>query len=475
MTQHSTDQWRDVSGLAARMPAGFTVGVATSAFQIEGAVREGGRGPSTWDVFMAQPGRILDRSTAAVAADHVHRVREDVALLADLGVDAYRFSIAWPRLQPGGKGPANRAGVEFYDRLLDELLAAGIRPMATLYHWDTPQPLQSAGGWLNRDTAYRLADYAYLAGEAFGDRIDLWATINEPAIVTLYGYALGVHAPGSTLLFDALPAAHHQLLGHGLAVDALRAAGVAGGIGIVNAHSPVEPASDRSEDALFADLFDVLQNRMYADPVLLGRYPQLPDRLPDRLREAFSFFETVEPSDLATISQPLDFYGLNYYMPARIRAGAPTGSATPDGHADAMRGLPFSLVGWPEFDTTGFGWPIASGYLNVALRELAEHYGDALPPVYITEGGASFPDTVAADGSVDDPRRTAYLADHLAAAFDGADGVDLRGYFVWSLLDNWEWAAGFTQRFGIVHVDEHTQDRTPKASYRWLRSLLRSR
>jgi beta-glucosidase len=226
---------------------------------------------------------------------------------------------------------------------------------------------------------------------------------------------------------------------------------------------------------MYADLFDVLQNRMYADPVLLGRYPELPDQLPGQIRDKFAFLEAVEPSDLEVMSRPLDFYGLNYYLPTRIRAGAPASSATPDGRADAMRGLPFSLVDWPEFATTGFGWPVAPGYLTVALRELAERYGDALPPVYITEGGASFPDTVADDGSVEDPRRTAYLADHLAAAFEGANGVDVRGYFVWSLLDNWEWAAGFTQRFGLVRVDEHTQDRTPKASYRWLRSLLRSR
>lgn len=466
-----TEQWRDVAQLAARMPAGFTMGVATSAFQIEGGVREGRRGPSTWDGFMGERGRILDGSTAAVAADHFHRVSEDVALLADLGVDAYRFSFAWTRLQPEGRGPANRAGVAFYDQLLDELLAAGIRPMVTLYHWDTPEPLQRAGGWLNRDTAYRLADYAYLAGEAFGDRIENWVTINEPATVTLNGYALGVHAPGATLLFDAVPAAHHQLLGHGLAVEALRAAGVTGGVGIVNVHSPVEPASDKPQDVLFADVFDLLHNRLYAEPVLLGHYPDVPDQF----RKEFSFLESVEPNDLGLISRSLDFYGLNYYAPTRIRAGAPTSSATPDGRAGAVRRLPFSLVDWPEFTRTGFGWPVAPGYLTVALRELAERYGDALPPVYITEGGASFPDIVAADGTVDDTDRMAYLADHLAAAFQGAPGVDLRGYFVWSLLDNWEWAAGFTQRFGIVHVDEHTQARTPKASYRWLQALLQSR
>jgi beta-glucosidase len=469
------NQWRHrPAELAALLPAGFTMGVATSAFQIEGGAHEGGRGESTWDVFTHQKGRILDGSTADVATDHYHRYREDVALLRDLGVDSYRFSLSWPRIQPAGRGPGNRAGIAFYDRLLDELLAAGIRPMATLYHWDTP--IELAGGWLNRDTAHRFAEYAFLAAESFGDRVDSWITINEPASVTLSGYAIGVHAPGETLMFDALPAAHHQLLGHGLAVGALRDAGVAGRVGITNVHSPVEPASDREEDTGYAALFDILHNRIFADPVLLGRYPEVPGPF----EELLSVFSEHDPDDLRTISAPLDFYGLNYYFPSRVAAGAGD-SASPDGIAQAMSGLPFHLAEWPEFARTGFGWPVASEYLGVTLRELRERYGEALPPVVITEGGASYPDTVSPDGTVDDRARIEYLGDHLAAAAAAvavggvAEGIDLRGYHAWSLLDNFEWAAGTSQRFGLVHVDFTTQDRTPKASFEWLQRVLEAR
>lgn len=467
------NEWlHDPKGLAARLPAGFTMGVATSALQIEGAMRADGREESTWDVFMAQSGRIADASDASVSTDHYNRYREDVALIRELGADAYRFSIAWARFQPGGAGRANRAAVGFYDRLLDELLAAGISPMATLFHWDTPEPLQHKGGWLNRDTANRFAEYAFLAGEAFGDRVASWVTINEPATVTLNGYALGVHAPGATLLFDALPAAHHQLLGHGLAVDALRSVGVAGTIGITNVHSPVEPAGDSEDDALYAELFDILHNRMYTDPVLLGHYPQIPEQM----QPLFGALRDIDPADLAIISIPLDFYGLNYYAPTRIAAGAPSTGRLPDGESAAARHLPFRLVPWPDTPTTGFGWPIKPDYLGVTLRELSERYGEALPPVVITEGGASFADDPDIDGGVvDDADRIAYLADHLAAASAGAPGITVTGYYVWSLLDNWEWAAGFSQRFGLVYVDFVTQDRTPKRSYRWLQELLGAR
>jgi beta-glucosidase len=477
MSARSADaHWRErARELGERIPAGFRVGVATAAFQIEGGTHEGGRGESVWDTFMHQPGRILDGSTADVACNSYHRLSEDVRLLADLGADSYRFSLAWPRIQPGGRGGGNREGIAFYDRLIDELLAAGIRPMATLYHWDTP--LELSGGWLSRDTARRFADYAFLAAEAFGDRVDSWVTINEPATVTLNGYALGIHAPGHALLFDALPAAHHQLLGHGLAVGALRDAGVAGRIGITNVHSPVEPASDGEEDAAFAALFDVIHNRIFADPVLLGRYPEAPEPF----RELFGVFDEVDPDDLATISAPLDFYGLNYYFPSRVAAGGGSGDS-PDGEAAAMRSLPFHLEEWPEFDRTGFGWPIAPRYLGVALAELRDRYADALPPVVITEGGASFPDGVARPGEpVNDIARIEYLGDHIVAVLDAvasdgvASGVDLQGYHVWSLLDNFEWAAGYTQRFGIVHVDFDTQDRTPKRSFGWLREVLASR
>ena len=466
-------EWlHDPDGFAALMPEDFTMGVATAAFQIEGAVREDGRGPSTWDTFMAQPGRISDGSDAAVATDHYHRYSEDVSLMTELGVDSYRFSLSWTRIQPDGTGGPNRAGVAFYDRLLDELLAAGIRPMATLFHWDMPEPLQHRGGWMTRDTASRFADYALLAAAAFGDRVDKWVTLNEPASVTLNGYALGVHAPGATLMFDSLPSVHHQLLGHGLAVQALRSEGVTGGIGITNVHSPVEPAKDNVKTRGYAQVLDLIHNRIFADPVLLGRYP----KFPFLARKIFRPLIEVDDADLATIAQPLDFYGLNYYMPSRVAAGPPTHDNTPDGaHSAAMRELPFHLAAWPEFATTAFGWPIAPDYLGVTLRDYAARYGDALPPVYITEGGASFGDALALDGTVNDEDRVNYLADHLAVAFAGAPGLSLKGYFVWTLLDNWEWAAGFGERFGLVSVDRNTQERSPKRSFHWLRDVLRAR
>ncbi|WP_022886684.1 GH1 family beta-glucosidase [Glaciibacter superstes] len=470
----SNDWQHRAAELGERLPSGFVVGTATAAFQIEGGAREGGRGESVWDWFTAQPGRIVDGSNASVAADHYHRYAEDIALARDLGSDAYRFSFAWPRLQPDGRGALNRNGVGFYDRLLDELLAAGIRPMATLFHWDTPLALR--GGWLNRDTAQRFGDFAFLMGEAFGDRIDAWVTINEPATVTLNGYALGIHAPGEPQLWGALPSAHHQLLGHGLAVQALRAADVRGQIGITNVHSPVQPASDREMDAVVAGLFDVLHNRIFADPVLLGRYPVLDEPFDSVLRA----LAEVDPDDLVTIHQPLDFYGVNYYLPSRVAAGSGDASS-PDGRAEALTRLPFHLEPFGEHPVTGFGWPIAPEYLSATLTELRDRYGDALPPVFITEGGASFADVVDEYGEVDDLARIDYLAGHIVAAVDAvsaggvADGVDLRGYFVWSLLDNFEWAAGYTQRFGLVHVDFQTQKRTPKQSYRWLQRVLAAR
>lgn len=460
--------------LAARLPRGFVIGTATASAQIEGATREGRRTPSVWDRFADQPGRILDGSTTAVTADHYHRHPEDVALMAGLGADAYRFSLGWTRLQPSGSGPLDPSGVAFYDRLLDELHEAGISPFATISHWDLP--VEYENGWLDRDTAARLGDFAGLVGERFGDRIDAWITINEPATVTLNGYALGLHAPGDSLLFDALPTVHHQLLGHGLAVQALRAAAVRGAIGITNAHTPVMPASGSDEDATMALLFDVIHNRVFADPVLTGRYPDLPAGL----AELFGVFADVPADDLAVISQPLDFYGLNYYMPSVVAAGAGDGDS-PDGMSDAMTALPFRLEPLDGHETTGFGWPIAPGHLGTTLAQLRERYGDALPPVYITESGASFDDVVEADGSIRDIRRVDYLARHLDAALSAvspgglADGVDLRGLFVWSLLDNWEWAAGFTQRFGLVHVDFADGTRTPKQSYEFLAEVLRSR
>lgn len=460
--------------LAAQIPGGFLIGTATAAAQIEGAVDAPSRTPSVWDRFAGEPGRIIDGSTTAVTADHVNRLSEDVALMADLGVDAYRFSLGWTRLQPGGTGPLDANGIAFYDRLLDELLEAGISPFVTISHWDLP--VEYEHGWLDRDTAHRLGDFAGLVAERFGDRVAAWITINEPATVTLNGYALGLHAPGHSLLFDALPTVHHQLLGHGLAVQALRAANVTGRVGITNAHTPVMPASDSEQDVAMAALFDIIHNRVFADPVLLGHYPQVPPELGD----LFGAFAEIPDSDLATISEPIDFYGLNYYMPSLVAAGAGTGES-PDGVSEAMTDLPFRLEPFEQYETTGFGWPVAPEYLGVVLGQMRDRYGEALPPVYITESGASFDDEVAADGSVSDPRRADYLARHLSSALAAvapggpAEGVDLRGYFVWSLMDNWEWAAGFTQRFGLVHVDFESGERTPKSSYRFIQDVLRRR
>ncbi|HSU71186.1 MAG TPA: GH1 family beta-glucosidase [Micrococcaceae bacterium] len=468
--------------LARLLPPGFVLGVATAAFQVEGGTHDGGRGPSGWDDFSQQDGRILNADTADVACDHYHRVDEDIALMRDLGVDSYRFSLSWPRIQPDGSGPVNQAGLDFYDRLVDCLLAAGISPMVTLYHWDTPLPLERAGGWLERGTAERFGEFAGLAGSALGDRVDRWVTVNEPASVTLNGYGLGVHAPGKSLLFGALAAAHHQLLAHGLAVRALRSAGIRGSVGITNVHSPVVPADPASlEDNLFAQLFDLIQNRVFADPVLLGRYPEVPGFLA-------AFFEPLleaPAADLQVINEPLDFYGLNYYFPTRIAAGS-GGGVGPDGGLPGAAGaavaeLPFRLASWPEYPQTGFGWPVAPDHFPVVLAQLQERYGEALPPVIITENGASFPDRPAADGSVADAERSGYIAAHLAAALGAvrpggpAEGLDLRGYYVWSLLDNFEWAAGYSQRFGLVHVDFDTLKRTPKDSYFWLRDLSRLR
>lgn len=471
--------------LAALLPPRFTLGVATSAFQIEGALDEDGRGPSGWDVFAAKPGSIVEDQSPAVSCDHYHRMPGDVALMKELGIDSYRFSLSWSRIQPGGSGPVNPAGLDFYDRLIDLLLANGISPMATLYHWDTPLPLDVAGGWMNRDTAYRLGEFATIAAAAYGDRVVRWVTVNEPATVSTNGYALGLHAPGEALMLKALPSVHHQLLGHGLAMQALRDAKVAGGIGITNVYSPMVPASANPLDQVSAGLMDVAQNRLFADPVLLGKYP-------DAIRAA-SFFSSFSPSseDLELISQPLDFYGLNYYMPTRVASG-PGGGAVPEGMAEAMGsdlsaagGAPFRIESFPDTETTAYGWPIKPEYMSVALAEMAERYPD-LPPVYITEGGASFEDLQIRDVAtgrliIPDERRVRYLADHIGTAVEAtspggpAESIELRGYYVWSLLDNFEWSGGYKQQFGLLHVDFDTQVRTPKASYYWLQELLASR
>jgi beta-glucosidase len=436
----------------------FLWGAATAAYQIEGAAAEDGRGPSVWDTFSHEPGRVRDGHTGDTACDHYHRWPEDVALLAGLGADSYRFSISWPRVQPGGSGPANPAGLDFYDRLTDALLAAGIVPAATLFHWDLPQPLQDAGGWLSRDTAHRFADYAALAADRLADRIPMWITLNEPFVHMAFGYATGVHAPGQVLLTGALPAAHHQLLGHGLATAALRARG-AERVLITNNCTPVRPASADPADLAAADAYDVLHNRLFNDPVLLGTYPDL---------DAYgTALDCVRDGDLEIVSAPLDGLGVNYYNPTRI--------AAPDAAAAGL-GLPFTDAGITGHPVTAFGWPVVPDGLHELLTGLKARYGDALPPVYVTENGCSRHDEPGPDGTVDDRERIAYLDGHIAAMERAmAEGVDVRGYYVWSLLDNFEWAEGYHQRFGLVHVDFATQRRTPKASYHWFRERIARR
>jgi len=444
-----------------RFPVGFRWGVATAAYQIEGAVAQDGRRDSIWDTFCRQPSVIKNGDTGEVACDHYHRWAQDIDLMAELGIDAYRFSIAWPRIQPAGTGGPNGPGLDFYDRLTDGLLARGITPMPTLYHWDLPQPLEDAGGWLSRDTAARFADYAALAAERLADRIPLWITLNEPFIVTAFGYALGIHAPGQALMLDALPTAHYQLLAHGLATQALRAAG-ARQVAIANNCSPVWPASDSPADQAAAAAYDTLHNRMFNDPLLLGRYPDL---------AAFGVDEAgldcVRDGDLAVISTPIDALGINYYNPTRV-------SALPDSP------LPFQLEPIPGYPVTAFGWPVVPAGLTELLTQLAGRYGDALPPVYITENGCSVTDEPAepadettADRTFDDQPRIRFLDGHIRALADAITaGVDVRGYLTWSLLDNFEWSEGYDQRFGLVHVDYASQARTPRASFSWYRDLI---
>ncbi|MDH6130527.1 GH1 family beta-glucosidase [Kitasatospora sp. GP82] len=437
------------------LPAGFRWGASTAAYQIEGAVDEDGRGPSVWDVFAARPGAVRDGATGRVACDHYHRYGEDIALMRGLGLDGYRFSIAWSRVLPAGAGAVNVGGLDFYDHLVDALLAAGITPLPTLFHWDLPQALEDGGGWLVRDTAYRFAEYAEIVADRLGDRVPAWITLNEPFVHMVFGYALGTHAPGRTLMLDALPVAHHQLLGHGLAAALLRERGHE--VMISNNLTPVWPASKAEADVAAAAAYDALHNRLFTDPLLLGSYPDL---------SAYGVGEDlggcVRPGDLELIAAPgLDGLGLNFYNPTRIAAPTEPG------------GLPFAEAEIEDVPRTAFGWPVVPDSLRELLLDLRDRYGAALPPVTITENGCSVADEIGPDGAVNDQTRIDFMASHLdALAAAVAQGVDVRGYYTWSLIDNFEWAEGLTQRFGLVHVDFTTQRRTPKSSYAWYRQLI---
>lgn len=449
------------------LPDGFVVGTATASYQIEGATREDGRGDSIWDTFARVPGAIADGSTGDVADDHYHRSPEDVALMGDLGFGAYRFSIAWPRIQPDGRGTPNRAGIDFYRRLAESLLERGVTPWATLYHWDLPQALEDRGGWLERDTARRFADYAHEVADRLGDVVTDWITLNEPWCSAFLGYASGNHAPGRTLGTRSAHAAHHLLLGHGLALEALRDTQPEARIGTTLNLYSVRPAGDSEGDADAARRIDGLSNRFFLDPVLRGAYPA--DVLDD-LGETAWFAENASEEDLRRISAPIDFLGINYYSRHTVASGSAPVAGSPASAYPGSEHVQFIRTGAP---VTQMGWEIHPDGMVDVLR-MAHELAPELP-LYITENGAAYPDRVDTDGRIDDPARVDYLQAHFEAARDAvAEGLPLQGYFIWSLLDNWEWAWGYSRRFGIVHVDYETQKRTPKRSAEWVADFLRS-
>jgi beta-glucosidase len=453
---------------APRFPTGFRWGAATAAYQVEGAAAQDGRGPSIWDTFAHTPGKVHGGDTGDVAVDHYHRFPEDVALMRDLGLTSYRFSISWPRVQPAGAGTANGPGLDFYRRLCDALLEAGIEPWPTLYHWDLPQPLEDAGGWPERDTAHRFADYAGIVHEALGDRVKHWTTVNEPWCAAFLGYASGDHAPGRIDPSGSLLAAHHLMLGHGLAVQSMRARRPDNRFGAAVNLYAVSPATDDPADVDAARRIDGMQNRLFLDPLLLGRYPE--DVLADTARYGFE----PDAADLAVINQPLDQLGINYYTRHTV-AGTPGEAAQTASGPFAVHSpwvgsehVRFVEAGRP---VTGMGWEIDEGGLHEVLTRVAADYPAV--PLYITENGAGYDEEPDGDGTVHDAGRIAYIDAHLRACHDAiADGVPLEGYFTWSLLDNFEWAWGYSKRFGLIRVDYATQRRTPKDSARWYADVI---
>ncbi len=437
-----------------RFPPGFLWGASTSAYQIEGAVDEDGRGRSIWDTFSHTPGNVHGGDTGDIACDSYHRAEEDLALLSELGLGAYRFSIAWPRVQPTGRGAVNQPGLDYYRSLIDGLLARGIAPVATVYHWELPQELEDRGGWANRDTAARFADYAQLLAQALGDEVAMWITLNEPQQAAHQGYRVGTHAPGKTDFALAAAATHHLLLGHGLAMEAMR--GVLPGripIGISLDLHPIRAAGDDALDAAAA--VDAETNRIFLEPVLHGAYPAgaRADLLPAPA--------LIEPGDMRAICAPIDFLGLNYYSPHYVRLGdwddPRVGESPLAGHPGVVNYVP------PELPRTVMGWIVEPDGLYDTLRAL-DREAPRLP-VYITENGCAVDDYVTPEGDINDLERIAYLEGHLDAAWRAIqDGVNLSGYFHWSLMDNFEWARGYHRRFGLYFVDFGTQRRLPKRS-----------
>jgi beta-glucosidase len=436
--------------MATSFPDGFLWGASTAAYQIEGAVREDGRGPSIWDTFCHLPGNIEGGDTGDLACDHYHRWPEDVALMRELGLGAYRLSTAWPRILPEGKGAPNIKGLEFYDRLVDGILDAGIEPWVCLYHWDLPQALEYRGGWQNRDTASWFAEYAQLTVRRLGDRVKHWATFNEPNCACVKGYSDGEHAPGIRGRLSGLSAIHIMNLAHGLGIEAMRSERADLLLGDIFNFHPYEPASERDEDEVATIMLDALWNRSFPDPQMLGRYPE---------PLAAEIEPLVQPGDLDLIRQKLDYFAFNHYTRSRARRD-------PD-HPFEVGTLPAP----PGAPRTDMGWEIAPDAFRAVMVEAKERYAGDLP-IYILENGAAFPDRVEADGRIRDDQRVSYLRSYLGAVQDAiAAGVPVRGYFVWSLLDNFEWTLGYSKRFGLVHVDYATQQRRPKDSFHFYAEL----
>ncbi|CAN5369428.1 GH1 family beta-glucosidase [soil metagenome] len=458
---------------ALEFPPDFRWGAATAAYQIEGAAAEDGRRPSIWDTFSRVPGAVIGADNGDVACDHYHRMPEDVALMRRLHLGSYRLSTSWARVCPDA-GPINPAGVDFYQRLVDELLGHDIRPWLTLFHWDLPQTLEDAGGWTNRDTAYRFAEYALALHDAIGDRVPTWTTLNEPWCSAFLGYTGGNHAPGRQEGVAGLVAAHHLMLGHGLVVDELRRRASTAELGItlnLTVADPADPTDPLDVDA--ARRIDALHNRVFLDPILRGSYPA--DLLDDTHAlhwQGAPWYDVVAPGDLDLISRPLDVLGVNYYKGDCV-SGRPLAHPVDDGIEHPPRPISTPYVGCEDvtFPSRGLprtdsGWEIQPEGLTRLLTRLDDDYD--VPPMVITENGAAFQDAPGPDGSVSDPDRIAYLDAHLRAVHTAMEaGVDVRGYFQWSLFDNYEWAYGYTKRFGMVYVDYDTQLRTPKASAYW--------
>jgi len=439
-------------------PDNFRWGVATASYQIEGAVTEDGRGPSIWDTFSHTPGKTYNGDTGDVACDHYHRWQDDVKLMQNLGINAYRFSIAWPRIIPQGTGRVNAKGLEFYDRLVDALLAASITPFVTLYHWDLPQALEDKGGWDNRDTANAFAEYAYTVARRLGDRVKDWITLNEPWVSAFLGYYVGVHAPGRQDLATAVRTAHHLLLAHGLAVPVLRDESKACRVGITLNLSPAYPATDSAADEEAAHRQDGYLNRWFLDPIFGRGYPA-------DMSDVLGLHVPPEAEqDMAAIATPLDFLGVNYYFPEIVKA-VPR-SVSPLG----VVGLSADEKIAAGYELTAMEWPVVPSALKELLTRI--HHDYAPKAIYITENGCAYEDHLV-DGKVHDAKRIAYLEGHLGAAHEAiAAGVPLRGYFLWTLMDNFEWAYGYSRRFGIVYTDYATQTRYPKDSYTFYQTVI---